>query len=512
MSPPSPWLNRARRPPRPGRRPRSAPPPPRRRRARRWLCSIFIASITRSVLPRGTRSPAPDCTGTTLPGMGAVTAPRASRLGRGARSNSARALLAVDEELTSRRRRRPRPARCGRRRERLESPPSRTHVERNCNCRRRHLGEVAVRLRQQREHVFGIADGEAQADPRRETDASRSAAARATSVRLRPLAASHARPAAMRRQRRACRWRAAARPAAARPGARDEAGVDVARSERGVRASARKKATVGDDADDLVASSAAPSRAQGLIAVGAPGDELGDHRVVVERDHIARLDAGIDPHMPGSLRPAGEGAAASRSAAGSPAPGPRHRAAPRWRGPSIATSSWPQRQRLAPRDAQLPFDQVLAGDHLGHRMLDLQPRVHLHEVEGAVRVDDELHRAGADIADGLGRAHGRLAHGGAQLAVMPGAGASSITFWWRRWSEQSRSNRWTRCRGCRRTPGSRCGAAGRQVAFDQQPVVAEGACRLALRAGPARRQARLRARRPACPCRRRRPTALISTG
>ena len=26
---------------------------------------------------------------------------------------------------------------------------------------------------------------------------------------------------------------------------------------------------------------------------------------------------------------------------------------------------------------------------------------------------------------------------------MPGAGASSITFWWRRWSEQSRSNRWT---------------------------------------------------------------------
>ena len=27
--------------------------------------------------------------------------------------------------------------------------------------------------------------------------------------------------------------------------------------------------------------------------------------------------------------------------------------------------------------------------------------------------------------------------------VMPGAGASSTTFWWRRWIEQSRSNRWT---------------------------------------------------------------------
>ena len=39
------------------------------------------------------------------------------------------------------------------------------------------------------------------------------------------------------------------------------------------------------------------------------------------------------------------------------------------------------RQRLAGRDAQLPLHQIEAGDHLGHRMLDLQARVHLHEVE-----------------------------------------------------------------------------------------------------------------------------------
>ena len=42
------------------------------------------------------------------------------------------------------------------------------------------------------------------------------------------------------------------------------------------------------------------------------------------------------------------------------------------------------RQRLAGRDAQLPFDEIEPGDHLGDRMLDLQPRVHLHEVERAV--------------------------------------------------------------------------------------------------------------------------------
>jgi hypothetical protein len=46
-------------------------------------------------------------------------------------------------------------------------------------------------------------------------------------------------------------------------------------------------------------------------------------------------------------------------------------------------------------DAQLPLDQIQAGDHLGDRMLDLQARVDLHEVEIARRrADDELDRAG----------------------------------------------------------------------------------------------------------------------
>ena len=40
-----------------------------------------------------------------------------------------------------------------------------------------------------------------------------------------------------------------------------------------------------------------------------------------------------------------------------------------------------ERQRLARRDADLPRDEVDAGDHLGDRVLDLQARVHLEEVE-----------------------------------------------------------------------------------------------------------------------------------
>ena len=99
-----------------------------------------------------------------------------------------------------------------------------------------------------------------------------------------------------------------------------------------------------------------------------------------------------------------------------------------------------QRQRLAGGDAQLPLHQIQARDGLGHRVLDLQPRVHLHEEEaqivdrGTARLavtlataaatlqpgfrhrhglGDELHRAGAHIAHRLGRGHRRGPHLGA---------------------------------------------------------------------------------------------------
>jgi hypothetical protein len=115
------------------------------------------------------------------------------------------------------------------------------------------------------------------------------------------------------------------------------------------------------------------------------------------------------------------------------------RASSAW--PRICNCSWRQRQRLAGGDAQLPFDQILAGDHFGDRVLDLQAGVHFHEVERAVLIGDELDRAGADVADRLGGGDGGFAHLAAAFGVMPGAGASSSTFWWRRCTEQSRSNR-----------------------------------------------------------------------
>ena len=78
------------------------------------------------------------------------------------------------------------------------------------------------------------------------------------------------------------------------------------------------------------------------------------------------------------------------------------------------------RQRLASSNPQLPFDQIDAGDHLGHRMLDLQARVHLHEMKRAVLFGDELHRTGADIACGFRCGHRLRAHSGAQFIAHAG--------------------------------------------------------------------------------------------
>ena len=82
---------------------------------------------------------------------------------------------------------------------------------------------------------------------------------------------------------------------------------------------------------------------------------------------------------------------------------------------------------LAGGDAELPFHQIEAGDRFGDRMLDLQPRVHLHEPEAALfeaagAVGDEFDRAGALIAGGLGGGDRGVAHAGAQRGAHAGRG------------------------------------------------------------------------------------------
>src|SRR5262249_39922741 len=61
---------------------------------------------------------------------------------------------------------------------------------------------------------------------------------------------------------------------------------------------------------------------------------------------------------------------------------------------------------------------VDACDRLGHRMFDLQPRVHLQEIEVFLRVDQEFDRAGAVVVGRAGDLDRRLAHLRAQLGVV----------------------------------------------------------------------------------------------
>ena len=89
-----------------------------------------------------------------------------------------------------------------------------------------------------------------------------------------------------------------------------------------------------------------------------------------------------------------------------------------------------ERQRLAGGDLDLLAHEIEAGDQLGHRVLDLEARVHLHEVEAAVGVEQELERADVRVAD----RRDRLDRGASHIvwrvsSGSAGDGASSITFW-----------------------------------------------------------------------------------
>ena len=76
-----------------------------------------------------------------------------------------------------------------------------------------------------------------------------------------------------------------------------------------------------------------------------------------------------------------------------------------------------QRQRLAERDPDLLAHEIEPGDHLGHRVLDLDARVHLHEEVLAVRREQALDRPGRAVAARARRVDADRADPRAQLGV-----------------------------------------------------------------------------------------------
>ncbi len=194
----------------------------------------------------------------------------------------------------------------------------------------------------------------------------------------------------------------------------DEVGGQSALGEPRVGEDGRQEWDVVADAAHEVAVQRPCQPGGGGGAVRRVGAQLGDHRVVVHR-HLAALDdAAVDADA------LARGLLIAHQTADR-----RQEAAARVLGvdagldrpavqPDIVLA---ERQRLAGRDLDHQLDQIDAGDQLGHRVLDLQPGVHLEEVEVAVAVDDELDRAGRVVADGAGQGHRLLAHGAARRLV-----------------------------------------------------------------------------------------------
>ena len=68
-------------------------------------------------------------------------------------------------------------------------------------------------------------------------------------------------------------------------------------------------------------------------------------------------------------------------------------------------------ERLTGGDPELVGDEVPTGGHLGDGMLDLEPGIHLQEVE-PIAVEQELAGSGVDVPDGPGQGQCRIARVG----------------------------------------------------------------------------------------------------
>ena len=188
----------------------------------------------------------------------------------------------------------------------------------------------------------------------------------------------------------------------------DEVGGQPAFDEALVGHQGGEERNVVADAADVILVQRLAHAGDGGVARRTPAAQLGDHGVVEHGDLAALIDAGVHADMRVLRR---------RAVVGQPAGGGQEVAEGVLRidagldGPAVQVDIvLLQRQLLARRDADHQFHQIEAGDQLGDRMLHLEAGVHLQEVEVALRVHDELDRAGGLVVHGAGQGHGLLAH------------------------------------------------------------------------------------------------------
>ena len=143
----------------------------------------------------------------------------------------------------------------------------------------------------------------------------------------------------------------------------------------------------------------------GLLPGLRDHDELGDHAVVMGGDAVPGIDVGVDPD-----------AVPARSVVIRHRSGARCEVAVGVLGVDAALDGVhlgvivPSGNRIAVGEFDLLLDQVVIHHLLGDGVLDLNPGVHLHEVEVPVSIDEEFHGAHALILHGFTGGDGGLAH------------------------------------------------------------------------------------------------------
>ncbi len=150
--------------------------------------------------------------------------------------------------------------------------------------------------------------------------------------------------------------------------------------------------------------------ARGFLAVVAVGDDLRQHRIVEPRDGVAGRVAGVDE----SSEFTGHHELVETPDTGKEPVGRVLRVQPDLDGVPVDFQVFLiDVELLALRDQDLPAHQIGARDLLGHSVLDLEPGVHLQEVEllgVSVAGHQKLDRAGADIPDAFREGHRRAVH------------------------------------------------------------------------------------------------------
>ena len=181
----------------------------------------------------------------------------------------------------------------------------------------------------------------------------------------------------------------------------NQPGMERGAARRGQVDQAFEKRLIGRDAKDRGLVERAPQPVERLVAGFGPGDQLGEHGIVIGRDDRSALDAGLDANAVGRKLNISEHprSTAESCSAGSSA---HSRASTAW--PRHRTSRWANGNPSPAAIRSIGLDDIDAGHHFGDGVLDLKARIDLQEIV-AVGAEDEFDRADPAIVQALAEPH-----------------------------------------------------------------------------------------------------------